>query len=113
MLLRRMVPERGVQSSPVIEALDVVEDGKPRLRARPEAVVIQPFGFERVEETLDDGIVGNSRVGSCCKSSRDDQALLGSWRSRIVGRGRSGAEDPRPDAGCESPAAASFLGNFR
>src|SRR6266404_5618480 len=57
MLIRRMVPERGVQSGPVIEALDVVEDGKPRLRARPEAVVIEPFGLEGVEEALDDGVV--------------------------------------------------------
>src|SRR6266478_7653432 len=57
MLVRRMVPERGVQAGPVIEALDVVEDGEPRLRASPEAVVIQPFGFEGVEEALDDGVV--------------------------------------------------------
>src|SRR6266404_2019279 len=47
MLIRRMAPERGVQSGPLIEALDVVEDGKPRLRACPEAVVIQPFDCRR------------------------------------------------------------------
>ena len=50
------VAERGVPAVRVVEALDVVEDGRLRLRAGPEDGPIEQFTFEGGEEALGDGI---------------------------------------------------------
>src|SRR5580765_192777 len=46
-----------MQAVAVIEALDVLEDRGPRLGARVKREVIEPLGLDRVEETLDRGVV--------------------------------------------------------
>jgi hypothetical protein len=41
-----------VQSGAIIESFDVIEDEEPRLVPGPKAVVVEPLGLERVEETF-------------------------------------------------------------
>ena len=41
----------------VVEALDVLEDRKPRFSTGFVVRVVDPFGFERVEEALRYGVV--------------------------------------------------------
>lgn len=56
-LLRRLVFERGVDSVPIVEGLDVFEDGPPRIGFSVEnAVRRKGFPLERGEERLAGGI---------------------------------------------------------
>src|SRR5512145_1471475 len=54
---RRSVVEAGMHPAPVIEALNVVEDGASRLRPGVKRDVVEPFGLEQVEEALDRRVV--------------------------------------------------------
>src|SRR5262249_55238560 len=46
-----------MQTAAIVEGFDVLEDRGPRLHAGIEREVIQPLGFQRVEETLDGRVV--------------------------------------------------------
>src|SRR5262245_32081999 len=46
-----------MQSGAVVEALDVIEDVTASLRSRLESEVVEPFGLDRMEETLRESIV--------------------------------------------------------
>src|SRR5436189_5394118 len=51
-LFRRAIPERGMESRPVVETLDVLEHEAARLGARVEGEVVEPLGLEGVEEAF-------------------------------------------------------------
>src|SRR5206468_8789397 len=51
-LLRRAIPERGMQPRPVVETLDVLEHEAVRLGTRVDREVVEPLGLEGMEEAL-------------------------------------------------------------
>ena len=56
-VVRRLVAQRRVPALPVVESLNEVEDGPPRLARVPEPVTVQQLALQRRKEALAQGVV--------------------------------------------------------
>jgi hypothetical protein len=72
-LIGRAVAEGRMKSRAIVEALDVVEREAARLGARVEGEVVEPLGFERMEEALGRGVV--EAVAGAAHAAHDAVAI--------------------------------------